>query len=644
MTGSAGYPVRRFSSPAATTRGSTREPGAALRDDDAEVRDAAGDADAEDLLGAGEPGRDGATAAAPRDSGRRRRAPGGRACSRVGAGPQTASASRRASCGTATRPQNGMRRTTRSRGEGRRRRRSRPPSSRSVDRASSAPGHDDLGRRRSRSSRPVPTSDSTAADPGARRRRPRRRASRRWLRVALGADEPERDARSGSASTSGWSAAATSTSPAPARVVRDGAPPDRDGRAVDAERRLDLVRRPVRMPLEQQRDGARDVGRRHARPRRRRPAAGLGREDRRARGHDVGLEPERDRRRAGGGEARDRRGAAPDVLAPTVIARAELPGDDNEPGPKSSKSFPAATTGTTPAAAAASSASATTSRDGSISGSPIERLMTSMPSVDRRLDRRDDLRGVAVEPDVGVGRDGQRLVVADVRARRDAADPRAARRACRGSRRRSPRRASRGSTARGRRAWRRARQVAPGGGNARATITFAVVYARLALREAGGHRVAGRVEERGAVWSTPSSMIPILIPAPAFGRSAAGSSRARIVTASGPASARYVDRREHLADAGKAGESRQVARREDDRDAVGDEPVAPVHRRARDAGSQRALEAALLVVDPPRGAGVACRGKRRRARRTTTWLRSAAAAVGARPDRAAEQREGCDER
>ena len=74
-------------------------------------------------------------------------------------------------------------------------------------------------------------------------------------------------------------------------------------------------------------------------------------------------------------------GAEPDVLAPTVIARAELPGDIREPCPKSSKSLPAATTGTTPAAAAASSASATTSREGSISGSPIERLITSIPSL-----------------------------------------------------------------------------------------------------------------------------------------------------------------------------------------------------------------------------------------------------------------------
>jgi hypothetical protein len=42
--------------------------------------------------------------------------------------------------------------------------------------------------------------------------------------------------------------------------------------------------------------------------------------------------------------------------------------------------LPAATTGTTPAVAAASSACVTRSRDGSVSGSPIERLRTSIPS------------------------------------------------------------------------------------------------------------------------------------------------------------------------------------------------------------------------------------------------------------------------
>ena len=58
----------------------------------------------------------------------------------------------------------------------------------------------------------------------------------------------------------------------------------------------------------------------------------------------------------------------------------ELIGDASDPAPNSLKSFPAATTGTTPAAAAASSARATTSCCGAISGSPMERLMTSIPS------------------------------------------------------------------------------------------------------------------------------------------------------------------------------------------------------------------------------------------------------------------------
>ena len=73
-------------------------------------------------------------------------------------------------------------------------------------------------------------------------------------------------------------------------------------------------------------------------------------------------------------------GDGAEVVAPTVIASAALPGEPTDPRPKSSKSLPAATTGTTPAADAASSASATMSREGSTSGSPSERLMTSMPS------------------------------------------------------------------------------------------------------------------------------------------------------------------------------------------------------------------------------------------------------------------------
>jgi len=73
-------------------------------------------------------------------------------------------------------------------------------------------------------------------------------------------------------------------------------------------------------------------------------------------------------------------GVAPDVVAPTVIAPSDVPGEESDPAPNSVKSFPAATTGTTPAAAAASSARATTSCCGAISGSPIERLITSIPS------------------------------------------------------------------------------------------------------------------------------------------------------------------------------------------------------------------------------------------------------------------------
>ena len=75
-------------------------------------------------------------------------------------------------------------------------------------------------------------------------------------------------------------------------------------------------------------------------------------------------------------------GGVPRVLvtAPTVIAFGALPGEEIEPGPNSSKSFPAATTGTTPASAAAPSAFTTMSRLGSIAGSPSERLITSIPS------------------------------------------------------------------------------------------------------------------------------------------------------------------------------------------------------------------------------------------------------------------------
>ena len=75
--------------------------------------------------------------------------------------------------------------------------------------------------------------------------------------------------------------------------------------------------------------------------------------------------------------------AAPErvvVTAATVIASGVEPGELTEPRPKSSKSLPAAMTGTTPARAAAPSACTTMSRDGSISGSPSDMLITSIPS------------------------------------------------------------------------------------------------------------------------------------------------------------------------------------------------------------------------------------------------------------------------
>ena len=68
------------------------------------------------------------------------------------------------------------------------------------------------------------------------------------------------------------------------------------------------------------------------------------------------------------------------VTAAAVIAPEALPGDETDPPPKSSNSLPAAIVGTTPAFAAPFSAATTMSREASISGSPSERLTTSMPS------------------------------------------------------------------------------------------------------------------------------------------------------------------------------------------------------------------------------------------------------------------------
>src|SRR5215210_8893050 len=67
--------------------------------------------------------------------------------------------------------------------------------------------------------------------------------------------------------------------------------------------------------------------------------------------------------------------------------------------------------------------------------------------------------------------------------------------------------------------------LAPAGGNARATITFALVYAVCPFgKPAGIVNPAG--EKKGCVWSIPSSMIPILIPWPALGYEGPGPQRA----------------------------------------------------------------------------------------------------------------------
>ena len=75
-------------------------------------------------------------------------------------------------------------------------------------------------------------------------------------------------------------------------------------------------------------------------------------------------------------------GGPPRVVdtAPTLMACAELAGELTDPWPSSSKLLPPDTTGTTPARAARSSARATRSRDGSISASASDMLITSMPS------------------------------------------------------------------------------------------------------------------------------------------------------------------------------------------------------------------------------------------------------------------------
>ena len=141
--------------------------------------------------------------------------------------------------------------------------------------------------------------------------------------------------------------------------------------------------------------------------------------------------------------------------AATEIASGAVPGEPVEPSPYSSRSLPAEMTGTTPAAATLRTASTSASLAGSVCGPPPEKLITSMPSRHRRLERGHDLRRVADVADRR--RHVEDAVVADLGARRDAARgpvvvgmvARLPARSCRRSRPRCRRRACRGTRRRG---------------------------------------------------------------------------------------------------------------------------------------------------------------------------------------------------
>ena len=199
--------------------------------------------------------------------------------------------------------------------------------------------------------------------------------------------------------TSGWSAAATSTSPAPARVVGEATPPTETGRAVTLSAAFTWSGvhsgcRWSRSATAPETWGAAmlvpdDVA--HPSGSAERidvPGAtksGLSRSE-------TGVGPEE--------EKPAMPGAVPDVLAPTVIARVELPGDDSEPAPEVVEVVPRCD-----------------DRDDAGRRGGVERERDDVARrldlrlADREvddvhavghgsLDRGDDLRGVAVEPDV----------------------------------------------------------------------------------------------------------------------------------------------------------------------------------------------------------------------------------------------------
>src|ERR1044072_5269654 len=91
------------------------------------------------------------------------------------------------------------------------------------------------------------------------------------------------------------------------------------------------------------------------------------------------------------------------LAAATEIAPAAVEGEPIDPGTTGSKALPAATTETTPAAAAAFSAWTTMSREGVISGSPYEKLITSIPSLTACSIAAATFGGLPSRPEPGGG-------------------------------------------------------------------------------------------------------------------------------------------------------------------------------------------------------------------------------------------------
>ena len=217
----------------------------------------------------------------------------------------------------------------------------------------------------------------------------------------------------------------------------------------------------------------------------------------------------------------------------------------------------------------------------------------------RPRSRRRSRAAFSSRPKLGVG-DRERLVVAEVRVRRDARDdaPAAGLRVVR-CRRRFRRRACRGTTRSGRTARPAYVWSGAGGENARATITLALVNCVCPFGKPAG--IAYPVGSKYlCVASMPSSMIPIFIPLPAVSSVGPQSLSAPI-----RARAAAVEERALCAHARSARPSRRpepsrsrrhLARGQDDGEPVRDEPVAPAHARIRQIAASSVAHGSCSVA------------------------------------------------